>query len=138
MRRFLIIWLSIGMALLTACATTSAPAPATTGTLPAEITVNRLKSMLDAGERFFLLDVRTPEEFVQDGRVAQATLIPLAELEQRLNELPTDQPIACICRSGNRSAVACELLTARGFQASNVIGGMRAWRAAGYPVVVGP
>ncbi len=138
MRRFLIIWLSIGMALLTACATTSAPAPATTGTLPAEITVNRLKSMLDAGERFFLLDVRTPEEFIQDGRVAQATLIPLAELEQRLNELPTDQPIACICRSGNRSAVACELLTTRGFQASNVIGGMRAWRAAGYPVVVGP
>ncbi|GIV92825.1 MAG: hypothetical protein KatS3mg056_1534 [Chloroflexus sp.] len=98
--RFLFM-LMIGLALLTACGTTTA-STSTTST-PANITVARLKSMLDQNETFFLLDVRTPAEFVQDGRIAQATLIPLQELEQRLSELPTDKPIVCICRSGNRS-----------------------------------
>ncbi|WP_232219031.1 rhodanese-like domain-containing protein [Chloroflexus sp. Y-396-1] len=97
----------------------------------------QLKTMLDQNENFVLLDVRTPAEFVQDGRVAQSILIPLQELEQRLNELPTDKPIVCICRSGNRSATACDLLRSRGYEAINVAGGMRAWKAAGYSIVFG-
>lgn len=140
MRRFFISALLLVLALLAACGTTvtTTTAPATTAKLPAEINVAQLKTMLDQNENFFLLDVRTPQEFVQDGRVAQATLIPLQELEQRLNELPTDKPIVCICRSGNRSAAACDLLRSRGFTAVNVAGGMRAWKAAGYAMVVGP
>jgi rhodanese-related sulfurtransferase len=122
-------------AILTACgASTTLPSPTST---PKEITVAQLKTMLDQNENFLLLDVRTPAEFVQDGRVAQSTLIPLQELEQRLNELPTDKPIVCICRSGNRSAAACDLLRSRGYEAINVAGGMRAWKAAGYPTVFG-
>lgn len=132
--RFLLM-LMIGLALLTACGTTTA-STSTTST-PANITVARLKRMLDQNETFFLLDVRTPAEFVQDGRIAQATLIPLQELEQRLSELPTDKPIVCICRSGNRSSVACNLLKERGYQAINVTGGMNEWKAAGYPTVFG-
>ncbi|ABY33484.1 MAG TPA: rhodanese-like domain-containing protein [Chloroflexus aurantiacus] len=132
--RFLLL-LMIGLALLTACGTTTA-STSTTST-PANITVARLKSMLDQNETFFLLDVRTPAEFVQDGRIAQATLIPLQELEQRLSELPTDKTIVCICRSGNRSSVACNLLKERGYQAINVTGGMNEWKAAGYPTVFG-
>lgn len=132
--RFLLM-LMIGLALLTACGTTTAST--STSSTPANITVARLKSMLDQNETFFLLDVRTPAEFVQDGRIAQATLIPLQELEQRLSELPTDKPIVCICRSGNRSSVACNLLKERGYQAINVTGGMNEWKAAGYPTVFG-
>lgn len=132
--RFLLM-LMIGLALLTACGTTTAST--STSSTPANITVARLKSMIDQNETFFLLDVRTPTEFVQDGRIAQATLIPLQELEQRLSELPTDKPIVCICRSGNRSSVACDLLKARGYQAINVTGGMNEWKAAGYPTVFG-
>ncbi len=121
--------------ILTACgAPTTFPSATST---PKEITVAQLKTMLDQNENFLLLDVRTPAEFVQDGRVAQSTLIPLQELEQRLNELPTDKPIVCICRSGNRSATACDLLRSRGYEAINVAGGMRAWKAAGYPIVFG-
>jgi len=122
-------------AILTACgASTTLPSATSTSK---EITVAQLKNMLDQNENFLLLDVRTPAEFLQDGRVAQSTLIPLQELEQRLNELPTDKPIVCICRSGNRSAAACDLLRSRGYEAINVAGGMRAWKAAGYPIVFG-
>ncbi|MBO9338570.1 MAG: rhodanese-like domain-containing protein [Chloroflexus sp.] len=122
-------------AILTACgASTTLPSATSTSK---EITVAQLKTMLDQNENFLLLDVRTPAEFVQDGRVAQSTLIPLQELEQRLNELPTDKPIVCICRSGNRSATACDLLRSRGYEAINVAGGIRAWKAAGYPIVFG-
>lgn len=140
MRRLFISVFLLVLVSLTACgpATTTTTAPAATTKLPAEINVARLKTMLDQNENFFLLDVRTPQEFAQDGRIAQATLIPLQELEQRLNELPTDKPIVCICRSGNRSAAACDLLRSRGFETVNVAGGMRAWKAAGYPAVVGP
>ncbi|MGQ9611823.1 rhodanese-like domain-containing protein [Chloroflexus sp.] len=132
--RFLLM-LMIGLALLPACGTTTAST--STISTPANITVARLKSMLDQNETFFLLDVRTPAEFVRDGRIAQATLIPLQELEQRLSELPTDKPIVCICRSGNRSSVACNLLKERGYQAISVTGGINEWKAAGYPTVFG-
>lgn len=137
MQRFGLALLLMTTIVLTACGTAATTTSQATK-LPAEINVARLKTMLDRQENFFLLDVRTPQEFVQDGRIAQSTLIPLQELEQRLSELPTDKPIVCICRSGNRSAAACDLLRSRGFEAINVAGGMRAWAAAGYPMVVGP
>ena len=123
------------LAILTACGATTTISNTTSTSK--EITVAQLKNMLDQNENFLLLDVRTPAEFVQDGRVAQSTLIPLQELEQRLNELPTDKPIVCICRSGNRSAAACDLLRSRGYEAINVASGIRAWKAADYPTVFG-
>ncbi|WP_298815147.1 rhodanese-like domain-containing protein [Chloroflexus sp.] len=138
MYRFFLLAMIVLIGGLTACSATTTTTPVASTTLPTDINVGQLRTMLDNSENFFLLDVRTPEEFVQDGRIAQATLIPLQELEQRLQELPDDKPIVCICRSGNRSEVACDLLRSRGFEAVNVAGGMRAWRAAGYPIVVGP
>ncbi len=99
-----------------------------------QMSVTDLKAKLDAGTSLFLLDVRTPEEFSQDGHVAAATLIPLNELDTRLSELPSDKPIACICRSGNRSTTACTDLAARGYNVTNVTGGMNAWGAAGFPI----
>ena len=123
------------LAILTACGATTTISNTTSTSK--EITVAQLKNMLDQNENFLLLDVRTPAEFLQDGRVAQSTLIPLQELEQRLNELPTDKTIVCICRSGNRSATACDLLRSRGYEAINVASGIRAWKAADYPTVFG-
>lgn len=86
-----------------------------------------------------LIDVRTPGEFVQ-GHAPGATLIPLDQLQQRLGELrgAHDQPIALICRSGNRSGQAQVILEKAGFtKAVNVEGGMIAWARAGLPVVTG-
>ena len=81
-----------------------------------------------------LIDVRSPEEFQFDGHVAGARLIPLPALAQRLGEIAQDVPIALICRSGNRSQVAADLLIRQGYaDVSNVQGGMIAWRRAGLP-----
>lgn len=98
------------------------------------ISVADLKTRLDGGEPPLVLDVRSPEEFAQDGHIAGATLIPLPELGQRMGELQQDQAIACFCRSGNRSRTACEQLAQAGFtNLVNVDGGIGAWTAAGYP-----
>jgi rhodanese-related sulfurtransferase len=81
-----------------------------------------------------LLDVREPDEW-QAGHAPGAQHIPLGELGARLEELPKDRPIVCICRVGGRSARATEALRGAGYDVVNLAGGMRAWAAAGQPVV---
>jgi hydroxyacylglutathione hydrolase len=81
-----------------------------------------------------LLDVRGRAEW-EVGRLAGATLIPLAELPDRLAELPAGRPIAVHCQGGSRSAIAAGLLLARGHPAvANVVGGLGAWLREGRPV----
>jgi rhodanese-related sulfurtransferase len=128
-----VIFLVGALLLVAACgATPQAAAPQAGFTT---ITVADLKARLDGGEDLLVLDVRTPEEYAQDGHIAGSTLIPLQELAQREGELEKDQAIACFCRSGNRSRTACEQLAGAGFtNLVNVDGGIRAWTAAGYPV----
>ncbi len=76
------------------------------------------------------IDVRTPEEY-KAGHVPGAVLIPLAELEQRLPEIPREPIVLLICRSGNRSAQANLLLQQHGYcNTRSVSGGMNAWRGA--------
>lgn len=77
-----------------------------------------------------LLDVREPEEF-DAGHAPGATLVPLGELGERLDELAGARTIVCVCRSGARSAVAAEALTTAGYDAINLVGGMLAWAAEG-------
>jgi hydroxyacylglutathione hydrolase len=81
-----------------------------------------------------VLDVRGRSEW-EAGHVPGATLIPLAELPDRLGEVPVDRPVAVHCQGGGRSAIATSLLRARGRKAvSNVTGGFGAWEEAGLPV----
>ena len=81
-----------------------------------------------------VLDVRTTQEFAE-GHVPGAKLIPVQELEARVSEVPTDKAVFVICRSGNRSKTASELLVKTGRNnISNVEGGTLAWVAAGYPI----
>jgi rhodanese-related sulfurtransferase len=95
------------------------------------IAPNELAKKLDV---VWLVDVRSAQEY-SGGHVAGARLIPLDTLANRAHELPKDQPIACICRSGGRSRVACEQLAMLGFtQLQNVQGGMMAWQRARLPV----
>lgn len=99
-----------------------------------QLTVAELQRKLAAHETIQLIDVRSPQEFQFDGHVAGARLVPLPVLGQRLGEIARDLPIALICRSGNRSQVAAELLARQGYtDVSNVQGGMIAWRRAGFP-----
>ncbi len=86
---------------------------------------------------FMLLDVRTPQEYAA-GHIKGAKLIPVDELERHLAELPKDRQIYVYCHSGRRSARAAKLLAAHGFtRVENMLGGIVAWKDAGYPVVRG-
>lgn len=69
--------------------------------LPRTVSVEEAAALLEEGA--FILDVREPSEWEQ-GHIEGATLIPLGQLLQRSAELPTDQTIVVVCRSGNRSA----------------------------------
>lgn len=82
-----------------------------------------------------LIDVRQPEEFAE-GRVPGAVNLPLGELDRSFDALATAQTIYVICRSGARSAVACEKLSKRfpEKRVVNVAGGTGAWIGAGLPV----
>ncbi len=99
------------------------------------ITVRDLQATLDARESITLIDVRQPEEFMS-GHVAGARSLPLPTLATRLDDLAKDKDAAiyCICLSGGRSRVACDLLLRQGFtNVTNVVGGMGAWQQAGLP-----
>ena len=68
-------------------------ATATEAAAPTELDVENVATRLAGGEDIFLLDVRTPEELVQDGAIEGYTHIPIDELEGRLAEVPRDKPI---------------------------------------------
>ncbi|OMD34734.1 rhodanese-like domain-containing protein [Paenibacillus odorifer] len=91
-----------------------------------EITSTELAKRLDQGESLSILDVRELDEW-EEGHVAGAKHIPLGELNLRLNELDPARETIVICRSGNRSGMACELLNAKGFKVINMTGGLLAW-----------
>ncbi len=100
-----------------------------------EIDVEDLAARLERGDGV-LIDVRRPDEW-EEARIDGAALITLDGLPDRLDELPTDQTLLVICRSGGRSAVATEALLGAGFDAVNVTGGMLAWIDAGHPTLTG-
>lgn len=104
--------------------------------LPAEVSVAQALEMKNEGA--FILDVRQPEEWEQ-GHIEGATLIPLGDLPNRINELPKDQDIVVVCRSGNRSAQARDILRQAGLtNSTSMAGGMNQWIGAGYQAISGP
>jgi adenylyltransferase/sulfurtransferase len=92
-----------------------------------EIAARELKQLLDAQPDVVLLDVRNPAEYAL-GRIAGSRLIPVAELADRLGELPKHRPIVCYCHTGKRSQRAGSLLQASGFaDVTSLAGGIVAW-----------
>jgi glyoxylase-like metal-dependent hydrolase (beta-lactamase superfamily II) len=87
-----------------------------------------LKAQLAESVAPTVLDVRTPGEW-EAGHIEGAVHIPIAELNQRLTEVP-DGPLAVICGSGYRSAIACSLLLRNGRRdILDVPGGWKAYNA---------
>ncbi len=84
---------------------------------------------------FIMLDVRTPEEYAE-GHIQGARLIPVQVLAEHLAEVPKNKQVYVYCHSGKRSARASSMLAKHGFtNIENVMGGIEAWKKAGYPVV---
>jgi rhodanese-related sulfurtransferase len=90
--------------------------------------------MLNGDNNIAVIDVRQPGEYAQ-GRLPEATLIPVASVFARREELPRDKDIIFVCSVGQRSALACEMAAAAGLtRLFNLEGGLEAWLKAGYPV----
>ena len=85
-------------------------------------------------DEVFFLDVREPAEWVA-GHIAEATHVPMNQLTGARGSLPGDRTIVCVCRSGNRSAAVTTALQRAGFDAVNMVGGMKAWAADDLPWV---
>jgi rhodanese-related sulfurtransferase len=84
-------------------------------------------------ENVVVIDVREPNEYAA-GHIPEATLIPQGQIEQRLAEIPKDKQVLLVCRSGRRSGEVTRLLTAKGYDAQNMAGGMLKWAEAGFEV----
>jgi rhodanese-related sulfurtransferase len=109
--------------------TAQAAAPTT---LLLEISVQEAYAQYQQG--VFVLDVREQSEW-DAFHIPNTTLIPLGELPNRLEELPRDQPIIVVCRSGNRSQQGRDLLLQAGFtHVTSMTGGVTQWSNQGYPI----
>ncbi len=96
-----------------------------------DMTVTQLKEAMKNDSLLVILDVRTLQELNGPlGKIDGAINIPVQELEQRVGELTKykNKNIAVICRSGNRSRTAQQILSRQGFNAKNVSGGMIEFR----------
>lgn len=93
-----------------------------------------LRRRLNAGE-VTLIDVRPGDEFAA-GHIPGALSVPVAELADRLRELPKRKEIVAYCRGPYcvMAVTAVELLRQRGYRARRLIESLPAWRARGYPV----
>jgi len=93
----------------------------------AELSAQEAKRRFDAGE-IALVDVRETWE-LELAHIDGALHIPLGELPDRLDELPTDRALVFICHHGVRSLHACLVARAGGRVAANLHGGIAAWSA---------
>ncbi|MBF6614499.1 MAG: MBL fold metallo-hydrolase [Chloroflexi bacterium] len=97
----------------------------------------QLRERVAAGDRSFtVLDVREKSEW-KEGHVSGAIHIPFHQLAKRLDEVPSHKPVVTICGGGVRSSIAASILQAEGFEPTNILGGMGAWNASGYPLEAG-
>lgn len=92
-----------------------------------EILPRELRRLMDGNGRLILLDVREPYEY-DFCRIEGSRLIPLGQLEERVDEIDRAADVVVYCRVGGRSARAVELLSSKGFSnVRNLRGGIRAW-----------
>jgi rhodanese-related sulfurtransferase len=106
------------------------------GSLAREVDVDQAYQMYQQ-ENVFVLDVRTQAEW-DEYHAPNTTLIPLDQLPAHINEVPKDKEILIVCRSGNRSQEARDILLAAGYNATSMAGGLREWYARGYPIEGAP
>jgi rhodanese-related sulfurtransferase len=83
-----------------------------------------------------VIDVRENDEFTE-ARVPGARHIPLGEVVERIDEVPTEGTVYVICARGGRSARAVAHFRTQGIDAVNVAGGTLGWIDAGYPIEAG-
>lgn len=94
------------------------------------ISNEELEQKLKDSPNVKIVDVREPAEFAFSS-IPGAVSIPFGQLEQRAGELDKDEELYLICRTGNRSDMAAQLLAEKGYdRVVNVVPGMSAWKGS--------
>jgi hydroxyacylglutathione hydrolase len=97
------------------------------------VTVRQMSAAEVAATKHRIVDVRGASEYAA-GHLRGVLHIPLAELPDRLAEVPGDGPLVLHCAGGSRSMIAASLLQAHGVtDVINLTGGYSAWVKAGLP-----
>ncbi len=92
-----------------------------------QILPEELAWRLDQGESLYLLDVREPWEFSHCA-IPGSVNLPMGQVPARLDEIPADRPVVCICHHGIRSQQVAGYLHQQGrAQVENLTGGVDAW-----------
>lgn len=113
------IFLVIAVSLLGGCSNSTSSTSYQTKSLES------LQDLLHAG--YILIDVREVAEF-EEGHIEGATNIPLSNIEQGdYGTLSKNEKYVIICRSGNRSTTASDILAKEGFTVVNLSEGMSSW-----------
>ncbi len=97
-----------------------------------EIDPQTAQRLTEAGA--FVLDVREDDEWTA-GHSPDARHVAMGSVADRIDEIPTDRTVLCVCRVGGRSGAVAGALAEAGYDVRNLQGGMMAWEAAGFPVV---
>jgi rhodanese-related sulfurtransferase len=99
------------------------------------ISSREAKTLLDKNKNIFLLDVRTLQENRQ-AKLQGTVLIPIDEIERRINEVPKNKTILVYCAVGARSKSAAELLSRHGYkEVFNMTDGIVGWYRNGFPLL---
>jgi len=99
-----------------------------------EVPVEEVKTRLERGEQWTLLDVREREEY-REGHLEGALSLPRGFLEMRVEETVPEKhtPIIAYCAGGVRSLMAARTLKEMGYEnVMSMTGGYTAWKNAGY------
>jgi len=97
------------------------------------ISADELRQLADSGEDFLLLDVREPDEIQRYGTLPNYMNIPVGEIEQRMREIPRDEPIVVACERGGRAGRAATAMEKAGFEDLRTFG-FAEYRAKNYPL----
>ena len=120
MKKWLLAFIAVSILALAACSNDSASYET--------IDIDEVETKMNEG--FVVLDVRELDEFAE-GHIPAAQNKPLSVLQQDdLSELSKEEKYIVICRSGNRSQTASEILVNEGYEVVNVASGMSSWTGA--------
>jgi rhodanese-related sulfurtransferase len=131
LRRAALLLLAAGVAPQVACSEPASSADVAT--------LDEARRLHESGQAL-LVDIRESDEHAT-GVAAGALLLPMSQLQRRIDELPTDpaRPVLLICNTQNRSGRTLKALRRHGYgHVRYVHGGMSEWARRGWPMVRPP
>ncbi len=99
-----------------------------------KIDAGELKRRLESGERMQLIDVRSPREY-SEAHLPGAVNMPIEEVDARLDDMHSHDPVVLVCQSGNRACMAHALLEHHREDLIVLEGGTTGWQKAGFGVI---